>query len=408
MSDLRKHLGDDFDALFDVHNNDISINADRVEIAGSTRDGAFLEGVEVDEPKFRTWLAEKRSHDTENRLKLPTYFSSRINPSIAVIPFVPFMDDAFERRIGDVLALEVSRVLSRSHMLDVTSHFSSRRFQFAKLDICEVRQALNVDFLLYGNVRHENGKLAVYGDLLDVRTEQIIWSRQYSASSVELMAQNDNVVHELALDVSRSMTRAALKLHNTKPKEQLDNHTLLMTAVSLMHGHRRANFNQARDVLEELISRAPNESKLHAWLGKWYVLKSNSGLSTELEADKKRANQCTEIALHIDPTCPFSLTMDGLVKSNLLQNFDLAVAQWNKALDYEPSNAMAWLLKGAMHAFADEGMTAVACTGKSRNLSPLDPHKYYFDCLSATSDECQGQGERAEEPEPDEAKGGDL
>ena len=38
-----------------------------------------------------------------------------------------------------------------------------------------------------------------------------------------------------------------------------------------------------------------------------------------------------------------------------------------------------------MHAFKGDGKLAVDCTQRARKLSPLDPHRYFYDSLAATA-----------------------
>ena len=50
-----------------------------------------------------------------------------------------------------------------------------------------------------------------------------------------------------------------------------------------------------------------------------------------------------------------------------------------------PNDSLAWLLKGTMHAFRGEAEAAVHDTRRALDLSPLDPHRYFFDSLSSTA-----------------------
>lgn len=77
--------------------------------------------------------------------------------------------------------------------------------------------------------------------------------------------------------------------------------------------------------------------------------------------------------------------MDGLVNNNLLRRHDVAMRRFDAAIELDPNNALAWLLKGTLHAFTDDGENAVSFTKRARALSPLDPHAYYFDSLSAAA-----------------------
>ena len=66
-----------------------------------------------------------------------------------------------------------------------------------------------------------------------------------------------------------------------------------------------------------------------------------------------------------------------------------------QALQSNPNDSLAWLLKGTLHAFRDEGKEAVRLTRHALKLSPLDPLKYYFDSLAATDALSAGQYQRA-------------
>ena len=73
--------------------------------------------------------------------------------------------------------------------------------------------------------------------------------------------------------------------------------------------------------------------------------------------------ECTKRALDTDPECSLALAVDGFVHTNLLKRLDIAQERYELALPANPNNSLAWLLKGTLHAFMDEGSTAVECTG---------------------------------------------
>lgn len=71
--------------------------------------------------------------------------------------------------------------------------------------------------------------------------------------------------------------------------------------------------------------------------------------------------------------------------TNLLKRLDVARERYQRALVTNPSNARAWLLKGTLHAFVGEGSQAVVHSRRALQLSPLDPHRYFYDSLAATA-----------------------
>ena len=73
------------------------------------------------------------------------------------------------------------------------------------------------------------------------------------------------------------------------------------------------------------------------------------------------------------------------MNTNLLKRLDVAQDRYETALQVNPNDSLAWLLKGTLHAFKGEGKTAMEHTQRALRLSPLDPLRYYYDSLAATA-----------------------
>jgi tetratricopeptide (TPR) repeat protein len=162
-----------------------------------------------------------------------------------------------------------------------------------------------------------------------------------------------------------------------------------------MHRLSPYDFDEARRLLEALIERAPRQAIPRAWLAKWHVLRVQQGWSDDPQQDAQLAMRCTKQALDVDPHCSLALAIDGFVHTNLLKKLDIAKERYELALLNNPNDSLAWLLKGTLHAFKNEGQQAVSCTQRARRLSPLDPHRYFYDSLSATAHLAAHQFDRA-------------
>ena len=106
-------------------------------------------------------------------------------------------------------------------------------------------------------------------------------------------------------------------------------------------------------------------------------------------------SKSTKRALDNDPKCSLALAVDGAVHTNLLKRLDVAKERYELALAANPNDALAWALKGTLHAFMDEGTSAVQCTGLALKLSPLEPRRYYYNSLAASAHLTAGQNENA-------------
>jgi tetratricopeptide (TPR) repeat protein len=158
-----------------------------------------------------------------------------------------------------------------------------------------------------------------------------------------------------------------------------------MGAIALMHRLSPDDFNEARHLLQTLLDRGDRLSVPQAWLGNWHVLRVQQGWSEDPRQDAYHALECTKRALDADPDCSLALAIDGFVHTNLLKKLDVAEDRYDRALSANPSNPLAWLLKGVLHAFQGEGNEAIEYTQRALKLTPLDPHRYFYDSLSASA-----------------------
>jgi adenylate cyclase len=165
----------------------------------------------------------------------------------------------------------------------------------------------------------------------------------------------------------------------------LKSYTLLLGAIALMHRLSLHDFEQARHLLQILIDRATRQPIPLAWLANWHVLRVQQGWSGDQHQDSCMALECTRRALDSDPNCSLALAIDGFVHTNLLKRLDIAQERYDLALAANPNNSLAWLLKGTLHAFMDEGDKAVEYTEMALKLSPLDPQRYFYDSLAASA-----------------------
>jgi len=124
-------------------------------------------------------------------------------------------------------------------------------------------------------------------------------------------------------------------------------------------------------------------------------MRVQQGWTDDPAGETRVALAATQRALDLDAECALALAIDGFVHTNLLKRFDIAMERYETALDINPSESIAWLLKGTLHAFRGEGKVAVRDTQRALRLSPLDPMRYFYDSLAATAALSARQYDRA-------------
>ena len=369
LSDIRKLFGADFDLLFSTSNADVTLHLDHIDLTGDPSDGPFLDGISIPEPGFRTWLEQKRRQQPRESSALFLANQSRVAPKVAVLPFLPRQRSEDETHLADLLAMEISRSLSRSRLIDVISHLSSRKLNTRSMDLGDIRQKLGFDYVAYGSVQLNDGKFRVDVDLAEATTGRIAWTDAFTGKLADLLSGQTKFIEEAASRIGHGIITASVELAQSRPLPDIEGHALLMSAVTLMHGQDRNGFFQAQSCLDELISRAPKNSVLHAWLAKWFVLAAHQGWASAEDSRRKAVSNAAR-ALDIDPKCAFSLAIDGMVHSDNPEDDTLVTDRFEQSVQLDPNNALAWLLYARQHMFRGNGELAVSYSERACMLSP--------------------------------------
>ncbi len=385
LSDLRKQMGPHFDKFIHTTNTDLELNPTHLRYIGDPHAGPFLDDLHVLEPKFTDWVAEIRSAPEQVAGLYRTRTTQRTRPRVTALPLTVLGNDPDLRILGDWVAEETCRSLSRSNLLSVISHLSSRAMAQTMIDIAQVRKTLDVDYLVTGTLRRVGLELIADFDFVDAHNGDILWNRHLTCPANTFNAELQGRLANVIQAIGRSIANSAVRYVRDRPLPDIDDHHLIVAGVSLMHRSPMRDFIKSRNLLVEAQARMPNIAEAHAWLAKWYVLSVFKGYSTDRNGDTQKALDCTARALDMDPENSFGLTIDGFAHSNLLKNLDVADQRYGAALDINPNESLAWLLRGASMAFQDEGAAAIRATTTARRLSPIDPFGYYYDSLASTA-----------------------
>ena len=388
LSDIKTVMGADYERLLRVNNSEIGLDLTAVHFIGRPGGGEFLEGLDIRDAEFNDWLRGIRQSPEQ----LFALFSASsqpppksILPTIAVLPFRLVQGEGQHAILGDWLAEEVCRSLSRSGLLAVISHLSARELSATTLELARVRAALGVDYFVAGSLRVADHGATLDADCIDAASGRILWTRQFSSKLGDFMGTESAPVTEVVRSIGQTIASEAVQHVHGRAIASLEDHYLLVAGVGLMHQLKLSSFARSRELIEEAIRRAPRAAEAHAWLAEWYVMSVFNGWTTDRARDTQLAQDSTARALDIEGENSFCLTIDGVVNNNLLMRLDVAEHRFNAALDRNPNEAMAWLLSGVLYAYRDEGEEAVRRVDTALRRSPVDPFGYFYDSLASAA-----------------------
>jgi TolB-like protein len=277
LSDIKQIMGDSFAEVLTSTNSDITLDLTRVSFIGRPGSGELLEGINIREEGFNRWLGAMRL----NPEQIYSLYSSASQPppapmlpTIAVLPFRTIAGTPDHAVLGDWLAEETCRSLSRSNLLAVISQWSARALDHQAVDIATVRSRLAVDYCVVGTLRVGAKEIVLDADFLDTASGRILWTRQFAGPHKNFLGRSTEGVSEIVAAVGHAIADDAIAHVFDRQLAELEDHRLLLAGVGLMHRPSLRDFAKSRSLIEEALRRAPNAAEAHAWHGKWHILSS--------------------------------------------------------------------------------------------------------------------------------------
>src|SRR5580700_9450447 len=222
--------------------------------------------------------------------------SSQQPRSLAVIPFQNVGQDSSSDFLGFSLADAVITKLGYVSSLSVRPSSAVEKYRNQSIDIRKVASELNVDTLLTGNFIREGDNFRITPQLIDARTQEILWRGTIDLKYDHLLTVQDHVAQQIVkgLELSLSPSQAE-KLKSDQAVDPVA-YEYYLRGVDL---YSRNDFPMAIQMLEKSAEIGPNYALTWALLGKSYEAAASLQFGGRQQNEKAQA--AFEKALAIQP-----------------------------------------------------------------------------------------------------------
>lgn len=385
LSDLRGVFGEDFDSLFVVDSYTVALKLDRIEQVGSAKSGTFLEGLNVRGNQFQKWLDARRA---ANKKAPPARALRPANsdlPSLAVMPLRFITVETGDVAFADYLTAGLTRGLAQRRYFDVISHLSGRLLDVKSDSLVAMREALDVDFLVYGTIVERAGSYQLKVDCADAATGNVLWSGGIDGQKAALLEGRSNGLNDLVRQISAALLHACSDYAQAAPLPNIPLPTLLLSARSLMHQSGRDGFLKAKLQLDTLVKRGPDRVLFRALRCRWHMDAIAQLWSEDPQHSAHLAGKDGADCLELNPRCLDGLVINGHLA--LVIQGDLATANdhFEEALHIDPHHADAMAGLAGVYARMGERDLAIEQAKEAHAASAGSPLRHSYDyCLAET------------------------
>jgi adenylate cyclase len=140
--------------------------------------------------------------------------------SVAVLPFKNMSNDPEQEYFSDGITEDILNHLSKISNLRVKSRTSTLQYKNSTITIPEIGNELGVDVIIEGSVRKEGNSVRIVAQLIDVETDEHIWSSTFDREITEIFEVQSEIAIEIATVLQVKLTEA--ERENINKESQTD------------------------------------------------------------------------------------------------------------------------------------------------------------------------------------------
>jgi len=295
---------------------------------------------------------------------------------LAVLPFENLTGDANEEYLSDGMTEEMIAQLGRLNPehLGVIARTSVMRYKNTHDQLEQIGHELGVQYVLEGSIRRDSNKVRVTAQLIQMRDQTHVWSRQYDRELSTLLGLQGEIAQEIADEIQLTLNephKAVAPAHSTSlSAEAYAAYDLYLKGRYFWNKRTTAGFQQAVEYFQQAIAKDPNYARAYAGLADSYALMGIYNVVPQRELMPK-ARAAALRALEIDEKLAEAHTSLAVIAEQYDWDWQTAEKEFRRAIQLDANYATAHQWYAECLAFEGRFDEALVESERARQLDPL-------------------------------------
>ena len=278
--------------------------------------------------------------------------------SVGVLPFKNLSGDAGQDYFSDGITEDVIGALGRFSNLLVAAKSASFQFKGRDIAPAEIGRLLDARYLLDGSVRRSGDHIRVNVELIEAGTGRHLWSEAYDAEPKDIFAVQDDIARRVVGAATVKLTRLEQERVLAKPTGNLAAYEYVLRGRERLVNATREQNDAAREMFRRAIDLDPNYAAAYAALGGTYFDAVVSGWTEFRDEEVEQAETLAQKALALDPATTSAYRLLAIINMHR-RRYDLALAQIDRAIEINPSDAESYAYRGNILSWAGRAAEAL-------------------------------------------------
>ena len=312
-------------------------------------------------------------HSTSTLIPAPTA-TNRVQPSIAVLPFVNMSPDPENEYFSDGLAEELINSLTKLKGLRVAARTSAFSFKGMRRKISDIGKQLSVATILEGSVRKSGNQLRITVQLVNASDGYHLWSERYDREMEDIFKLQDEIAQQIVEKLQVELAKGSGDLLRKRYTENLEAYNLYLKGRYHLNQRTEQSTHRAIDCFQRAASEDSRYALAYAGLGEAYVLLgTGSYYGTRPSEALSKAKKTALRAIELEESCAEAHVALALVYFRADWDWKRAEEEFCRAISLNESLATGhhqYAMVLATQLRFDEALTEIQ---RAHELDPLSP-----------------------------------
>jgi TolB-like protein len=272
---------------------------------------------------------------------------------------------------ADALATDVITRLAKLRSLFVIAQGTVFALHERGIGAEEAGRILNVDYVVGGSVRSQDGRIAVTVELAETRSARIVWAETYQRKASDAFLVLEEIGNKIVASIAAEIENLEKNRAILKPPNSLDAWESYHRGLWHMYRYIRTDNLQARHFFQQALKLDPTFSRAYAGLAFTHfqgAFQAWEERAPQIEKAYAAASQGL-LSDERDPAAHWAMGRAMYLR----QRWEECEASLMRSVDLSPNFALGHYNLSFLRSVVGSPTVAIADADLSRQLSPYDP-----------------------------------
>jgi adenylate cyclase len=291
---------------------------------------------------------------------------------IAVLPFANISPDPNDEYFADGLTEELIANLSLVPGLKVIARTSVLGYKKGEKKVAVIGKELGVGTVVEGSVRRAANKIRVTVQVIDVATEEHLWTAKYDDDLDDIFAVQGEIATKVATSLPGSLTKPQVPVPELERPKETQAYLSYLQGQALIWRTDEPSLRKSLEHFQKAIESDPTFARAYAGLARAYVNLGSEGYLTWTGAIEM-GQAAAERASKLDPDLAEAHVLLGEVAFMADAPAEILDRELRRALEINPNLAQAHSILSSLAGSFGIMEPYISEAEEAYRLDPLAP-----------------------------------